>query len=126
MGRKGFAHLAIATMSNYTIIEIFQQKTNILHISQHFNLFMNRLKLGEVSYNEAEKLIHCFIELLNIETLLEGGDHLKQSRESVKSILCHTLNPIKTGVMILTAGNILTQKYPILKYLTEPMNEDII
>ena len=46
--------------------------------------------------------------------------------ESVKSVLCHSSNPIKTAVVIIDEITALEGRFPILRYITQGMRKDLV
>lgn len=88
---------------------------------------MVSISFKEMDVTIAERFINVITDLLNLEALIEGGnDKEKIAAESVMSIFCHTLNPIKMGVLVIDALAILQKRFNVLNYLTAPLKADII
>ena len=87
---------------------------------------MASIQFKEMDVTLAERYILIINELLNLDKLMEGGDLERMAAQSVMSIFCHTLNPIKMGVLIVDSLMTLKKRFHVLNYLIEPLRENIV
>ncbi len=95
-------------------------------MATHFDLFMSHLRVSRLDEETATKLITAFKTLLNLTALFEGEDESTLRIAASNSIMCHTQNPFKVGVMIIDASEKIAELYPVIKYKTKLLRDNIV
>ena len=124
--REGFAYLVLPRLSHEKVLSLLEDKSKILFVAQYFDLIIRAVNVSGLEYRHALRYAEALEGLINLERILEGGDELVMARESARSVLCHSSNPIKTAVVIIDEIAALERKFPILRYITQGMRRDLV